>query len=94
MGKVTDKHFNKYKHLPNVPTANTIETDGLSIGKMQTIQMQKIEELTLYTIEQNTQIKHLEKNVTTLEKENQQLKAELKQMNDRLNKIETMLNQK
>ena len=86
------KYILKHKHLPGVPSAKVISTEGLSVGKMQTLLMQKIEELTLYTIEQNTQIKHLEKNVTTLEKENQQLKAELKQMNDRLVKIEALLN--
>ena len=84
----------KHKHLLGVPSAKVISTEGFSVGKMQTLLMQKVEELTLYTIEQNTQIKHLEKNVTTHEKENQQLKTELKQINDRLDKIEALLNQK
>jgi len=77
----------KHKHLPGVPSAKKIQTEGLSLGKMQTVLMQKIEELTLYTIEQNTQIKDLEK-------ENQQLKSDLQQVNDRLDKIEAMLNHK
>ena len=88
------KYILKHKHLPGVPSAQKIKTEGLSLGKMQTIIMQKVEELTLYTIEQNTQIKLLEKNVSKLEKENQQLKADLQQMNDRLDKIEALLNQK
>jgi len=88
------KYIVKYKHLPGVPSAQKIKTEGLSLGKMQTILMQKIEELTLYAINQNTQIKDLEKNVTTLEKENKQLKSDLQQVNDRLDKIEAMLNHK
>lgn len=37
-------------HLPGVPSAAIIEKDGLDLGEMQKIQMQKIEELTLYMI--------------------------------------------
>ncbi|MFT5889972.1 MAG: hypothetical protein ACI9Y7_000060 [Dokdonia sp.] len=37
-------------HLPNVPAAATIETEGIDLGEMQVIQMEKIEELTLYII--------------------------------------------
>ncbi len=37
-------------HLPNVPAANTVETEGIDLGEMQAIQMEKIEELTLYII--------------------------------------------
>jgi hypothetical protein len=88
------KYILKHKHLPGVPSATQIKTEGLSLGKMQTILMQKVEELTLYTITQNTQIKDLEKNITQIEKENNQLKSDLQQMNDRLVKIEAMLNHK
>jgi hypothetical protein len=77
----------KNNRLPGVPSATQIKTEGLSLGKMQTILMQKVEELTLYTITQNTQIKDLEK-------ENQQLKSDLQQMNARLDKIEALLNHK
>lgn len=38
-------------HLPNVPCARDIETNGLTIGDMQVVQMEKIEELTLYIIQ-------------------------------------------
>ena len=43
-------------HLPDVPSAKHIETNGVKIGEMQKIQMQKIEELTLYTIQQHNEI--------------------------------------
>ena len=38
-------------HLPGVPSASTIKEDGLTVGDMLRIQMEKIEELTLYIIE-------------------------------------------
>ncbi len=47
-------------HLPNVPSAKTLQEDGMHLKEMTTILLQKIEELTLYTIEQEKRIKALE----------------------------------
>jgi len=55
-----EEFINSNKHLPEVPSADEIEKNGLDIGDMLKLQMQKIEELTLYIIElkkENTQIK-------------------------------------
>lgn len=49
-------------HLPNVPKAETIENEGLSLGEMNKILMEKIEELTLHLIQQEKRIQELEKN--------------------------------
>ena len=50
------KYIKENKHLPNIPSAKKVEKDGLSIGEMQVKQMEKIEELTLYTIKQQESI--------------------------------------
>lgn len=47
-------------HLPEVPSAATLKEDGLELKNMSMILLQKIEELTLYTIEQEKRIKALE----------------------------------
>lgn len=47
------------KHLPNVPSANTVESQGIELGDMSRIQQEKIEELTLYIIDQQKQIDEL-----------------------------------
>ncbi len=47
-------------HLPNVPSAKTIQEEGLQLKEMTNLLLQKIEELTLYTIEQEKRIKRLE----------------------------------
>jgi len=39
------------KHLPNVPNATTVERDGVSLGEMNKILLQKVEELTLYMLQ-------------------------------------------
>jgi hypothetical protein len=56
-----DTYIKKYKHLPNMPSEKEVLEKGLSIGELQIIQTEKIEELTLYAIEQNKKIKELEK---------------------------------
>lgn len=47
-------------HLPNVPSAKDIQENGLQLKEMTSILLQKIEELTLYAIEQEKRIKALE----------------------------------
>lgn len=49
----------KNNHLPGIPSAKKIEASGLSIGEMQKLQMEKIEELTLYIIELKKEIEKL-----------------------------------
>ncbi|RWX02455.1 hypothetical protein [Flavobacterium cerinum] len=43
-------------HLPNVPSAKQVAEEGISLGDIARIQQEKIEELTLYIIEQNKQL--------------------------------------
>ncbi len=47
-------------HLPEVPSAEGFKKDGLELKGMSMLLLQKIEELTLYTIEQEKRIKLLE----------------------------------
>lgn len=54
-------------HLPNVPPAQEIEKNGLDIGEMQKIQMQKIEELTLYMIGLKQENELLKQKIAALE---------------------------
>lgn len=50
----------KYHHLPEVPSAKEIQKEGLHLKQITTLLLQKVEELTLYTIEQEKRIKQLE----------------------------------
>ena len=47
------------KHLPGIEKASIVETEGLSVAKMSKAMMEKIEELTLYAIQQNEELKLL-----------------------------------
>ena len=73
LGAVED-HIRNHRHLPGIPPAEQIESRGLSVSDMFELQMKKIEELTLYIIEQNKKITHLEQQHLSLKQENSHLK--------------------
>ena len=47
-------------HLPNIPSEKDVKDNGVNVVDMQAKLLQKIEELTLYVIEQDNKIKNLE----------------------------------
>jgi hypothetical protein len=58
--------INANKHLPNVPSASQVAADGLNLGDISRIQQEKIEELTLYVIDQDKQLKAQQKEIAEL----------------------------
>ena len=48
------------KHLPEIPSAQEVAENGVNLGEMEAKLLQKIEELTLYIIQQEKRIKQLE----------------------------------
>ena len=41
------KHIKEKGHLPNVPSAKEVDANGIELGKMDKLLLEKIEELTL-----------------------------------------------
>lgn len=58
-----DRYIKKNNHLPEIPSAKEVKRDGYDVGAMDAKLLQKIEELTLYIIEQQRQIDRLSKKV-------------------------------
>jgi len=54
------------KHLPGIPSEQTVKEEGLNLGEMDALLLQKIEELTLYIIEMNKKIEEQEKKINEL----------------------------
>ena len=50
------KYIDTYKHLPEVPSEQEVKENGIAVTEMLQIQMKKIEELTLYTLQQQKEI--------------------------------------
>ncbi|GEM_PF-4649986 len=72
----------KNGHLPNIPTAKEVETNGQDLGDIQKKLLEKIEELTLYVIQ-------LERNNLRLERQNVEFKSMLKTVIDRFENLDS-----
>ncbi|SES20167.1 hypothetical protein [Pedobacter rhizosphaerae] len=68
-----EKEIKAKGHLPGMPSADEIESNGLALGEVVKLQQEKIEELTLHLIEKEKEIERL------------------KQMEQRINKLESAL---
>lgn len=62
------------QHLPEIPSASEVATKGLNLGEMNAKLLKKIEELTLYIINQNKKQEIQNKKLSDLEEEVQKLK--------------------
>jgi trimeric autotransporter adhesin len=64
--KEVENYITTNNHLPEVPSAEVIAKDGLDLGKMDATLLKKVEELTLYLIEQSKKIEVLQNELSTL----------------------------
>ncbi len=71
-----ENFYKTNKHLPNIPTAKEIETDGLDVGDVMSGMMQEAEETRL-------DITELYKRLLKLEKENEKLKMEMEKTKEK-----------
>ena len=57
-----ESYVNENKHLPGIPSASEVEKEGsVDLGEMNTLLLQKVEELTRYIIDLQKQIDELKK---------------------------------
>jgi len=66
--KEVQKYIDQHGHLPNIPSAAEFERDGMNLKEMDLKLLEKIEELTLYILEQNKKQQLLDKRIKVLEK--------------------------
>lgn len=79
--KYVEQFIHQYKHLPEVPAASQIENNGVDVGEHEAIMLKKLEELTLYIIDENKKQEQQQKIIAdqtrrldTLQKQVKQLK--------------------
>jgi hypothetical protein len=63
-----EEYIKNHKHLPDVPSAKEVKANGLDLGENQAILLRKIEELTLYIIEQDKRINEISKKIEERDK--------------------------
>ncbi len=73
--KEVENYINENNHLPDVPSEKEVIENGINLGEMDATLLQKIEELTLYTIEQQKQLEQQSKMLLVLKKELDELKT-------------------
>lgn len=64
-----ESHINYHGSLPGMPTESEVKENGIGLSEMNTKLLQKIEELTLYMIQQNKEIERLSSKIETLQNE-------------------------
>ena len=68
-----ENHIKEKGHLKDIPSAEEVAKDGFYLGAMDAKLLQKIEELTLYTIGQQKEIEQLKKENIEIKQLNQKL---------------------
>ncbi len=71
------EYIQRNKHLPNVPSAEVVERDGIDLGGFSMRLLEKTEELTLYVLDQDKRLNEKD--------------AELAELRERLARIESAL---
>ncbi len=64
----TEAYIKENKHLPEIPSAAEMQANGVELKTMNLKLLQKIEELTLYVIEQGKKMEGMEKEIIALKK--------------------------
>lgn len=72
-----EQHINENGHLPEIPSEAEVKDNGINLGEMDAKLLRKIEELTLYVIEMNKQMKSQNERVEQLETQNAELKSKI-----------------
>ena len=60
-------YISKNHHLPEMPSDKDVIEEGVEVGKMQDILLKKIEELTLYILQQQETMEKLDQRIAELE---------------------------
>ena len=58
-----EQFYKTHKHLPSVPSEQEVKTNGINSAEMDATLLQKIEELTLYLVQQQKEIEALKKQI-------------------------------
>ncbi len=61
-----EAYYKKHKHLPEVASEKEILANNLNVGEMSATLLKKVEELTLYLVEQNKQLEIAKKEIEAL----------------------------
>jgi hypothetical protein len=73
-----EKQIKENNRLPGIPSAEEVKENGFHLAEMQKQVLEKVEELTLYTIEQGKLIDNLQKEMEAIKIENKALRKAIR----------------
>lgn len=87
-------YIEQHGHLPNVPAAEEVTEEGVNLGETARITMEKVEELTLYVIDQQEQINEQQEQIQDqqklLEEQRELLEAQRKLLEEQQNQLQEL----
>ncbi len=69
-----ETYIKEHKHLPEIPSASEMEASGVNLAEMNKLLLQKVEELTLYTIKQQNELNEKDTELESINKELESIK--------------------
>lgn len=83
-----DSYIKENKHLPEIASAKEMQANGINLSEMNIKLLQKIEELTLYTIEQNKKLKEQNDRIEQQNSKIEEQNLEFRLLKEKVKKIE------
>jgi hypothetical protein len=68
-------YVKEHRHLSGIPSADDVEKSGVDVGANQALLLKKVEELTLYLIEQNKELAAQKKEIKSMKKKIRELSS-------------------
>ncbi len=82
-----ETYLKQNKHLPEVPSAKEFEAEGMKLKEMNLILLKKVEELTLYLIEQNRVAQKETRELQLLKQQSEKQQSEIETLKEAFNKL-------
>ena len=83
------EHIRGHGHLPGIAPGAEMEAEGVSVGRMQTRLLEKVEELTLYTIDQHMTISSQRRFINAQERQLALQQLYIESLEKRLSRLES-----
>ncbi len=87
--KEVEKHIEEKGHLENIPSAEEVKKDGFFLGEMDAKLLRKIEELTLYTIQQEKKLIKQDEELKKTSSNNEKLLSIIEKLEKRIEDLES-----
>jgi hypothetical protein len=82
-----ERYINENKHLPGIPSAAEVKEQGIELGEMNRKLLQKIEELSLYIIQQDKKITEQQQKAAEERKINLSLQDDIELLKTQMKKL-------